>query len=165
MAKDLISREDRICFKYDYGPDDTIEALIPVKQSDGEFADIRDWDRKDVTKKDILEALWTMDIMSAKTPSFDLLINKHFPIPGKTKGDLRRCEICPVGLMSEDTRLMIAIEAMCEKYGTLPYEPGTSLESQPSWIVDSFLTISVAKDKYYQRKAELDRIKAKKGSK
>lgn len=131
--------------------------LIPERNDDGKIeSDPAKWNEYELDREGVLGALYNFDDVMPKTPSFVALISNGIPLArsGQKK------EICPVGLMNEDsTNQLISIEAMCENYGCLPFEPGTSLESQPSWVVDAFITISVAKSKYYDYKMEVERMK------
>lgn len=131
--------------------------MIPERDEEGRVeSDPKNWTEYDLDKDGVLEALHRFDDVMPKTPSFVALIGNGIPL-SKSGG---KKEICPIGIMNEDaTNQMISIEAMCENYGCLPFEPGTSLESQPSWVIDAFVTISVAKNKYYDYKMEMERMK------
>lgn len=152
--------EQRICYKYNYvSPEDTIHIRIPKRRDNGQIeSDTSLWESEHVSYEDIYSVLYIYDQFAVKVPTFELLMMKAVLFD-----DMKRREICPIGLMTEKADRLMWIESMCEKYRIPPY-PGGSLQEQPPWIIEAFTIISIAKDRYNTRKIELEKAKhGKKG--
>lgn len=103
----------------------------------------------------MLSLLYRYEELAPNTPAFEILINKYIIF-----ADGKDREICPIGLIDDTTGWLLELEAMCSEYKTLPFNPPT-LDSQPRWVVDAFITIMSAKNKYMERKFAMEQAKAK----
>ena len=147
----------RACFKFDKSDYNTLNIRVPYRNKDGNVErDLMKWRVESVSYHNIFDVLETYSVLAPKTPIFEQMIMSAiaFENPKETK------EICPIAFMTNTADHMLLLESVCEKYHCLPYN-GNSIESQPNWVMDAFITISVAKDRYNTRKREIEMVKAK----
>lgn len=140
----LIKKENRICFKYDYMDDDLLEIYSPYDKDEkgGILAE-----SENVNRIGVLEILNRYDDFLPSKPTFVRLIQGEYPFP-----DGQRKEICPIGLIDESDREIIELESFCSEYHCLPYTGG--MDQQPALMVQAFNIIRGVKVDYQTRKME-----------
>ena len=149
QRKDLISKENRACFRFDLDPDeDAVRVLVPETDETGyRVLPREEWRYEELTRPEFLEMLAGLETLDPDLPAFYLVLHQFGGAESKEAGTK---EVCPTGLISfDDVELIdevLVLEDRSSTYRALPLKG--ALEDQPQLLMELFDVVRRTKRHY-----------------